>query len=76
MSDYWFKPKRIGWGLSPANWKGWVSVLVLVLAIAGLAMVFLDAGDLASFWIGTAICLVVFSILAWAKYGSQDGAEN
>ncbi len=72
MSDYWFKPKRVGWGLSPANWKGWASMLVLILAIVGLVVVFLNAGDLASFWIGTVICLVVFTVLAWAKYGEGD----
>lgn len=27
---YWFRPKRFGYGASPANWKGVVAVLVFI----------------------------------------------
>jgi len=30
----WFGPKRVGWGLRPTSWQGWVVVLV----VAGLAV--------------------------------------
>ena len=33
MSDYWFKPKKKshGYGAAPANWKGWVATLGLIV---------------------------------------------
>jgi hypothetical protein len=35
MSDRrpWFGPKRVGYGLRPQTWQGWLAVLVLVAAI-------------------------------------------
>lgn len=35
MTDYWFTPKRYGYGATPANWKG----LVATLAFIGLVLV-------------------------------------
>ena len=30
-SKYWFKPKRIGWGISyPISWEGWLSLLIMI----------------------------------------------
>lgn len=40
MSDYWFRPKRFGLGVSPATWQGWVATLIVVtlgIAVAMLA---------------------------------------
>ena len=28
----WFGPKRVGWGLRPTSWQGWVLLLVVVAA--------------------------------------------
>ena len=38
MTTYWFKPKRYGYGATPANWKGWVATaaFVAVLAVGSL----------------------------------------
>ena len=33
----WFGPHRVGWGLSPASYEGWVTTTVAVAAIIGLA---------------------------------------
>jgi hypothetical protein len=35
----WFGPKRIGWGLRPQTWQGWlitVAVVVVVLVVVRL----------------------------------------
>ena len=32
---YWFRRKRIGWGLEPANRAGWISTLLLIVVDAG-----------------------------------------
>ncbi len=29
----WFGPKRIGYGIRPVTWQGWVIVLAVVAAI-------------------------------------------
>jgi uncharacterized membrane protein len=38
MSDYWFKPKRYGYGATPINWKGWVAVIVFVLLVVCITL--------------------------------------
>lgn len=27
MTDYWFKPKTMGYGATPTNWRGWALIL-------------------------------------------------
>ncbi|MGI8880343.1 MAG: hypothetical protein ACR2KJ_07535 [Jatrophihabitans sp.] len=34
----WFGPKRIGLGLRPQTWQGWLIVLVLAVVIIVLAV--------------------------------------
>jgi trehalose-6-phosphate synthase len=34
IQDPWFKPKTIGWGWVPANYKGWLVILAFVIFIA------------------------------------------
>ncbi len=29
----WFSKRRIGWGLNPSSWQGWVLTLILILII-------------------------------------------
>lgn len=33
----WFRPKRIGWGWSPASIEGWIVTLAAIGAIVALA---------------------------------------
>jgi hypothetical protein len=35
----WFGPKRIGYGLRPQTWQGWLIVVVPVVVIAVVAFV-------------------------------------
>lgn len=35
----WFGPKRLGFGISPQTWQGWVIVLLVALAVVVLARV-------------------------------------
>lgn len=32
---HWFKPRRLGWGLTPVAWQGWVYVLVWTAVLLG-----------------------------------------
>jgi hypothetical protein len=35
VTQYWFKPKRYGYGASPANWQGWAATGLFVLLVGG-----------------------------------------
>lgn len=39
MRDYWFKPKRYGYGFYPTSWQGWVAsfILLFLIFLAGIA---------------------------------------
>jgi hypothetical protein len=46
MIEYWFRPKRYGYGATPTNWKGWASTsaFAAVLAVLMMTMVLPVAG--------------------------------
>ena len=33
MTGIWFRPKKHGYGVTPANWKGWVAILGYVFGL-------------------------------------------
>jgi len=33
MNEYWFKPKRYGYGGYPITWQGWLSLFSLIILI-------------------------------------------
>lgn len=41
MGEYWFKPKRHGYGATPTNWKGWLVTLAFSLALPLASLPFL-----------------------------------
>ncbi len=59
----WFRPKRYGWGASPANWKGWLATAVfmaLAVAITQVAALPFNIAALAAL-------TVVFIWIVWKK---------
>lgn len=34
MRKGWFGPKRIGWGVSPRSWEGWVVTAIFIAILA------------------------------------------
>ena len=39
MADYWFKPKRYGYGVVPVTWQGWAVSLVSLSIMMWLTVV-------------------------------------
>lgn len=66
----WFKPKRYGFGASPASWQGWVLTIGYVAAIAGLGSWLAEGATQAESRMTTFIGLVtvltiIFVGIAW-----------
>ena len=38
MSDFWFKPRRYGYGVTPIDWRGWLAVVALAALDVGLTV--------------------------------------
>jgi hypothetical protein len=38
MAEYWFKPKRYGYGATPVTWQGWAFTIVTALAIVAVSL--------------------------------------
>jgi hypothetical protein len=36
VTQYWFKPKRYGYGATPVTWQGWAVTLATVLAMVAV----------------------------------------
>jgi hypothetical protein len=38
MTEYWFKPKRYGYGAVPVTWQGWTLTLGTVFAMVAVSL--------------------------------------
>jgi hypothetical protein len=38
MTEYWFKPKRYGYGATPVTWQGWAVTLGTVAAMVAVSL--------------------------------------
>ena len=38
MTEYWFKPKRYGYGATPVTWQGWALTFGTVLAVVAVSL--------------------------------------
>ena len=34
MTQYWFRPKRYGYGATPVTWEGWALTIAFVIVVA------------------------------------------
>ncbi len=39
MTQYWFRPKRYGYGATPITWEGWAVVLIFAALMAASVIV-------------------------------------
>jgi hypothetical protein len=73
--SYWFRPKRYGYGATPATWRGWLLTFGFVATLAGsLETLYSGIGGSVAHWIAMAssvILLVLYVLLARRK---TDGA--
>jgi len=74
MSEYWFKPKRYGYGATPVTWQGWAVTIGTVLAVVAVSLgLRLTAKSL---WALAALVLfdaVAVSALVIVSYRKTDG---
>jgi len=42
FNDYWFKPKRYGYGATPITWEGWTVILVFAFFLIWRSDVLID----------------------------------
>ncbi|HVX34614.1 MAG TPA: hypothetical protein VHC71_00155 [Hyphomicrobium sp.] len=38
MAEYWFRPKKYGFGATPITWQGWAVTLATVLAMVAVTV--------------------------------------
>jgi hypothetical protein len=38
MTEYWFRPKRYGYGATPIAWQGWAITIATVLAMVAVSV--------------------------------------
>jgi len=74
MAEYWFKPKRYGYGATPVTWQGWAVTLGTVLAIVAASLYLRLTGN--SLWTLAALLLfdaAVVSTLVIVSYRKTEG---
>lgn len=62
MTQYWFRPKRYGYGATPITWEGWAVTFGIVLVMVAVSLVLRFESK--SFW--TLVAVIVFNVAALA----------
>ena len=74
MTEYWFKPKRYGYGATPVTWQGWALTLGTVFAMVAVSLYLRLAAK--SLWALVALLLfdaAALSALAIVSYRKTEG---
>jgi chromate transport protein ChrA len=71
MTEYWFKPKRYGYGATPVTWQGWAVTLGTVLAMVAVSLYLRPAAKspwaLAALLLFDAAALAVLAVVSFRK---------
>jgi hypothetical protein len=67
MTQYWFRPKRYGYGATPVTWEGWLATVAAAGVVAGsiVAMnVWVDRSNLGAWviWAGVLAVLILYFV--------------
>jgi hypothetical protein len=66
MSDAWFKPKTVGYGNVPSNWKGWTVTVAFMLFVLGTA-VLVETAALSKTWAVVIVLAVTAAYIPFIK---------
>lgn len=78
--DFWFRPKRYGYGAEPANWKGWLATLGFIAVVFSATWVMMVAPALqdvaptteqVAIWFSVMVALV--AVFIWFCRLKSDG---
>jgi hypothetical protein len=60
QKDYWFRPKRYGYGAEPSNWKGWLATFGFLFVVTAITWPLMLAPAFAG------ITLPVSQVVSWS----------
>jgi len=73
MTRYWFKPKRYGYGATPATWEGWAFTGLVMAIVGGSGWLLLGIGRtpdwtmLLVWWAVVAVVLAVSVVVSKSR---------
>jgi hypothetical protein len=71
MTEYWFRPKRYGYGATPVTWQGWAftvgTVLAMVAASLYLRLTAKSFGALVAILVFDAMAIAILVIVSYRK---------
>jgi hypothetical protein len=78
MEEYWFKPKRFGYGATPIHWRGWASSFAAGIGLLSAVWAFgaarngqVSTGELAIWVVLVACATLMFVKFARAKTNGE-----
>jgi uncharacterized membrane protein AbrB (regulator of aidB expression) len=62
-SEFWFKPKTLGYGATPTTWEGWAVVAVYSLVVLGCVVAMTVRKDSFSTFVSSIAMIVVATVV-------------
>ena len=74
MTEYWFKPKRYGYGATPTSWKGWAAAFAYIVVLLSLIWAVIAARNGA---VSTGVLAIWMAVVAlWALLFSGSSGQK
>jgi hypothetical protein len=77
VTEYWFKPKRYGYGATPATWQGWAVIGAgMAIIVAACLLILSDPADVGvAGWITFMAVVTLAAVSLWIVSARKtDGA--
>jgi multisubunit Na+/H+ antiporter MnhB subunit len=66
MSEFWFKPKRYGYGATPVTWQGWVfTVTVALIVVVASMLPYAIGAENPAAWVAAIGVGVIALVVLW-----------
>ncbi len=68
----WFSKKRIGYGVRPVSWQGWVATLIFCAIVGGAGMYFIPQNSPIVFIVIALVSFAALLLLIKMTFGDVD----
>jgi hypothetical protein len=72
--QYWFRPRKYGYGATPVTWEGWALVFAFVVVVAALVPLVLHGGSIATRLLSATLIGAAIVVLTAVSMKKTDGA--
>jgi Na+/melibiose symporter-like transporter len=76
MTQYWFKPKRYGYGATPVSWEGWAATIAVSAVVIGSVIVMQMLVDRSNFVAWVVRAAIIAAVTLWFVRTARERTDG